>query len=516
MSTSPAPAQPSRDAGRLEKSLSGILEMPVSRLHNRLIPATDPEIIGYVTAIGMALQTQPNGLGADISWSPMKEAERRARQSKMIKQRVSILGAAAVLVLTVMYAQALVARHAAEDKKTIAANNDLKKSKASLAIVQKQHDKLAAFDTELDKGLDRQHGTVDIVVALHSALPPTSDLWLTQLSYARAVPPDTRGGLITMRGESKNSIAPTDLVIALQSCGAFKDVKLGYIGDAQATNLVAAPAAPAKAVEETPAEPAAPLPGFPAAGNPASPNSSGFPGFQPGFPQGGPNGFPRGGSQGFPRGGFPGSQPGDQPGAQPGVQPNFQFIPPTPGSQDGGGQPPQPIPIIIAPSPQASNPQEPNRTTAKSIVINPDKPADLTPSDSSRSAKAKPRQRPNRGDGSVFSSPAGVAPATAAYRMTVAPQTRMNSTVTTPRRASSIQVRKPTTGVVKPPGSNKVTRTSFIITCRVNQNSADLLAGLTLTTPKSTSTGNGAAKTKKHVISGDSESSDDTGESDAN
>ncbi len=100
-----------RDAGRLEKSLSGILEMPVSRLHNRLIPATDPDIIGYATAIGMALQTQPNGL-VPISLVPDERAERKARQAKRLRQRLSFVGAAAVLVVTTMYAKAYVASRA--------------------------------------------------------------------------------------------------------------------------------------------------------------------------------------------------------------------------------------------------------------------------------------------------------------------------------------------------------------------------------------------------------------------
>jgi hypothetical protein len=531
-----------RDAGRLEKSLSGILEMPVSRLHNRLIPATDPEIIGFVTAIGMALQTQPNGL-VPISLVPDERAERRARQARKLKQRLSFVGAAAVLVVAGMSAQSYVKLHTKEVQDTIAANKTLKASKDALAVVQKQHDKLASFDSELDKGLDRQHGTVDVVVALHSALPPTANLWLTQLSYDRS------HNLITMRGESKNSVAPTDLVIALQSCGAFRDVKLGYIGDAQETNLVAAPAAP-KAAEETAPASIAPLPGFtaPGYGQPGF-GQPGFgqPGFgQPGFGQPG-FGQPGYGQPGFGQPGYgnpgygnpgygnPGSQPGIPQGGFPqggfpqGGQPGFQITPVQP---DGGAQLPQPVPIIIQPDPPQLQPQSSNRTApsqaptpaatrspSKSIVIYPDAPTNTSGAsvDSTRGAKAKPKQRPGGRDASPLGSPAMNMPTAAAFRRSVAPGTGFTTPgVTIPRRASSIPLRKPVTAAIKPPGSNKVTRTSFIITCRVNQNSADLLAGLTLTTPKAAPASGTPAKTKKTVISGDSDTSDDTGDSDAN
>lgn len=488
-----------RDAGRLEQSLSGILEMPVSRLHNRLIPPTDTEIIGYATAIGMALQTQPNGL-VPISLVPDERAERRARQSKRIKQQLSLVGATALVIATVWYAHGMLDKKARQDALTLSANKTLVASKASLSTVQKKHDKLMAFSTELEKGLDRRHTTVDVVVALHSALPPTADLWLTQLSY-------TRGGLLTLRGESKTSTAPTDLVIALQSCGAFRDVKLGYMGDAQETNLVAAPAA---APEASPAAaaPQNPLPGFPPGGPGATPTGQPTTIMPGGAPQMGP---------GIQPGAAPGSRPTFQPGAQPGAFPGTApsgapgF---TPGFTPQGGAPP--TPIIISPSPQSSTGSSSAPAAGKQIIIQPDKPA--TSSAATVVKPKQPRQRPN-------SVPVGATPGaiTAALSgrsrlSTPAVPGPVKTAVTVAPRASSNPVRKQPAAAAssKVLGSNKVTRTSFIITCRVNQNSVDLLAGLNLTKHKAISSASASGGTTKPAISSGSDGSDDTGESDGN
>ncbi len=253
---------------------------------------------------------------------------------------------------------------------------------------------------------------------------------------------------------------------------------------------------------------------------------SGYPG-QQGYPQGGfpQGGFPQGGfpQGGFPQGGFPQGGPNGfqaQPGGFQAQPANNQYFPLP--QQDGGGQPPAPVPIIIEPvPPQSSNQAAPappiaNRAAGKKIVINPDKPTNAGGADADHSTNLKPRQRPNRAYG-MSAMPGNSLPTVTMSRMSVSPSTRITTPgVTTPGRASSILVRKPTTGAVKPPGNNKVTRTSFIITCRVNQNSADLLAGLTLTAPKPLPTGAAAVKTKKRVISSGSDSSDDTGDSDAN
>jgi Tfp pilus assembly protein PilN len=473
-----------KDAGRLERSLSSILEMPVSRLHNRLIAANDPDLIGYATASGLALQTQSSAL-APISLVPDERAERQARQATRLKQQVSILGAAAVLIGALWQANAMVKNNAAEAVRTKAANDKLKSSKTILATVQKKHDMLASLNSELEKGLDRKHGAVDVVTALHAALPDSADLWLTQLSYVH-------GGLLTLRGEARNSTAPTELVIALQGSGAFRDVKLVYMGDAQETNLVAT----APKTDDT--KSASPLPNFGDAG----------------AQTGGAAGFtPAGSAGGFtPGGGASGSQGGGQPGSG---NPGFSF----PGAGGGGNFPtnggggggftPGRQPNIITPGQlpggfQGGGASGNFQVPQGANVIVPDAPGPAVTGEGTTPGPRR-RQRANRMSsrfsGGTASSEAATLTGT---KPAVTPAASVSSNITT-RRARV---------ATRPGVGGKVTRTSFIITCHVNQGSIDLLMGLNLTTKKSDQTaGPSSLKTRKRVV-GEGQT-DDSGDNDA-
>ena len=477
-----------KDAGRLERSLSSILEMPVSRLHNRLITANDPDLIGYATASGLALQTQSSAL-APISLVPDERAERQARQASRLRQQVSVLGAAAVLIGAIWQANAMVKNSAADAVRTLAANKKLKSSKSILDTVQKKHDKLASFDAELEKGLDRKHGAVDVVTALHAALPNSSDLWLTQLSYVH-------GGLLTLRGEARNSTAPTELAIALQGSGAFRDVKLVYMGDAQETNLVATAPPKADAKKDS-----TPLPNFgdggmqmggmqgftPSGGAPGFPTGGGSAGFQGGAQPGAGNpagGFTAPGGGGFTPGGG-GFTPGGG-GFTPGRQPNII----TP------GQPPTGIPSTVTPGAF--------QIPAGRNVILPDAPGPAVTGEGTTPGPRR-RQRANR-----MSSRFG---GTATGADTVA-STGTKPAVTTTASVSSNNTSRRSRVIQRPGVGGKVTRTSFIITCHVNQSSVDLLMGLNLTSKKSDqSAGPAANKARKRVV-GEGET-DDSGDNDA-
>lgn len=516
-----------RDSERLERSLSGILEMPVSRLHNRLLPGTDPDAVAYAVASGMGLQLRPDAL-VPISLVTDEVAARKALFAKRLRQQLTVAVAGAALVSIVLYARAMVTDNAQKDQAMIKANSALKQAKTALAAVQKSHDKLQSFTEELDKGLDRKHLTVDVVVALHAALPPSKDIWLTQMEYQR-------GGQMTLRGESKTATAPTDLVIALQSSGAFYDVKLSYMGDAQETAPVAAVAAPPPADDVASSDvPTGPLPGLNAVPGMGQGGPGGTPNMPMNFPgvNGMPQGFQPGGFQpgGFqPGNGFPGRGNGFPPGAQPG------------GS--GGTGSPGGAPIIFTPD------------SGTTIELSPPAPQPVSPPNQSRGDRNSPEQdtkaRFHRQAGSAQADQERLtqeklaqdeqaratqvllqqAQTGQAYQPDPSNQTDTNqfgrrrrqryngmggqyqggfpgmtpnnpgqpfvnpggpmqfptrqgpmgnSPVTLNGRASSNRIgnAKAPAAPAKKPISTKVMRTSFIITCRVNPNCTDLLAGI--------------------------------------
>ena|GEM_PF-1885018 len=324
------------EAPRIGTALTNLLEMPVTPLQSRLIPAGDPDARSYATAIGMALQTQSGSL-APINLVPSERTEQKARLARRRQQQLVGVGLFVLVLIAGFYTQKALAYRADLEKRTIAANQKMTDVENSQKALQKPHDVEVSLAKAMAKGLDRNHPSVDVLVALNRAMPKSTDIWLTQLTF-------DRNGLITLRGETKSADAATDLVLALQASGAFIDVKLGYLGDAQENTTTEVAVTTAPAATTTPA--ASPLPGMNPA-NPGGPNPNGgnLPGgFNPGGPNGGPggnNGFPgggfpgggwrggRGNFNGFPGGGFPGGAPGGGPSGGPAGFPG--------GGNPGGG-----------------------------------------------------------------------------------------------------------------------------------------------------------------------------------
>ncbi|MCW3054040.1 MAG: Tfp pilus assembly protein ATPase PilM [Chthonomonadales bacterium] len=338
------------DGFAIEQTLSSVLEMPITKLSGRLLPASDTDAIPYATALGVALQTRAGNL-ASINLVPDERAVKKAEAAlRQRKQLVFVAGLAAVILGGVFIKNVAVAAN--KDRlDNVQANDKLKKFSKSVDAKRKVYQTRSALYNELNTGLDRNHPSVDVLVALNRALPQTTQIWLTQFAF-------DRNGLITLHGETKSAEAATEMAIALQDSGAFTDVKVAYLGDAQETTVVSSDA-PLKAPIVPTSTPVTPLPPMANAGTPtAMANGPGGPGGYGRFGGGaggtggsnggyGGGGYGGGGYQGangqggnFPGGGyggggqrnFPGPN-GFQPGGQGGTR-TFQ-----PGQGFPGGAP---------------------------------------------------------------------------------------------------------------------------------------------------------------------------------
>jgi Tfp pilus assembly protein PilN len=225
----------------INESLDNLLEIPVSQMNGRLVPVADPESLGYVTAIGTAIGADGEGLGR-INLIPRSRFERKAAARK----RTHALAAAVVVVgigLAAVYlaSQALAAQRVelAAAKK---ANSELQREQKLLARVKSEHDKVVKTYAIVSASMGRDKPAVEILKAVSDCVPKEGALHLTQFAFDRT-------GTVSVHGNAKSETAVTDFVVALQASGAFLDVRLPYMGDAQAetTSAAAAPAAGAPA-----------------------------------------------------------------------------------------------------------------------------------------------------------------------------------------------------------------------------------------------------------------------------
>jgi Tfp pilus assembly PilM family ATPase/Tfp pilus assembly protein PilN len=322
----------------VEQTLSSVLEMPISKLSSRLLPETDPDAIAYATAIGAALQTRPGNL-ASINLVPDERAIKKAEAALRQRKQLAFVAGLAAVVAGGFFLQHVAAASAKDRAAQLAVNDKLHKFTTALDAKRKTYQTRKALYDELNTGLDRNHPAIDILFTLSRALPQSTQIWLTQFAF-------DRNGLITLHGDTKSADAATEMVIALQDSGAFTDVKLAYLGDAQETNVVSndipAKTPPPAAAPQTPVTS---LPAMPPATTTAS--TMGGPGSSFGDRSsygGGPNGMP--GSNG----GFPGGYPG-------GSQRNF---PGTNTFQPGQGFPGGAVPSTIVPSGQQQQGPPPN------------------------------------------------------------------------------------------------------------------------------------------------------------
>lgn len=329
----------------IEATLTEMLEIPVSRLQNRTLSSADPTVRTYATAVGTGLQAL-DGQMAGVNLVPRDRAERRAKQQSTIRNYLIAAATGAALIAGGVYLQGFLADREKRDRQTIVANSELKTAKEREKRTKADYDRISGLESVLAASMDRIHPSVDVLVALHRAMPSSSQIWLTQLSFDRAT-------LLTIRGEAKDAESVTELLMNLQKAGCFTDVKLGYLGDAvdsDSGDFTAASNTPNDADDASNTTSNVPaLPGM-------QPNSSGQP---PATNNGAmPQGGTRGGSSNQPNSGSNSPiiiQP-NNPTFNPGNQPT----PGTPTFVPGGGNslPTLPPGNIIVPS--GISPQETN------------------------------------------------------------------------------------------------------------------------------------------------------------
>lgn len=217
---------PSASTAHVSESLGNLLDVPVSRMNGRLLPAGDPESLGYVTAIGTAIGADGDGLNR-INLIPQSRAEKKAAA----RRRSQALGVTALVVLVILGAVYFVSKALAEQKQELA---EAKKWNARLQTWQKgltksksDHDKIAKTYGLVSISMGRDKPSVDILKAVSDCVPKGGAIHLTQFSF-------DRNGTVALHGMTKSESAATDFVLALQASGEFLDVRLPYMGDAQA------------------------------------------------------------------------------------------------------------------------------------------------------------------------------------------------------------------------------------------------------------------------------------------
>lgn len=218
-------AAPVEQLSRVEQTLGSLLEVPVARINGVLMPPADPEAVAYATALGLALEARrPEASSIDLI--PPSHKERKAAS----RRRFHTIAAATVLIVAALIGALFMARGIAAQQKeriqAVAMNRTLTATQNALKKVQEEHDQLVQTYETVSRGLAREMPAVEVLKAISDAVPRTG-IYLSQLSFER-------GGTISLRGNANNEMAATDLVLALQKAGVFAEVRLGYLGDAQA------------------------------------------------------------------------------------------------------------------------------------------------------------------------------------------------------------------------------------------------------------------------------------------
>ncbi len=213
----------------VQEALSDLLTIPVERMSGRLLPSTDPDSLGYAVASGLALQWEGRGVG-HIDLVPASRTERKiAAQRRVNAVAVSVLLLAVVAVVIVMVTQSLSAQRD-EHIQAVRENRRLEIAENALNRTKTEHDGILQTYQTVAAGLGRRTPTVDVVKAVSDAVPKGNNLYLTQLTFER-------GGQLSIHGNALKESAAIDLVIGLQKSGAFSEVHVGDLGDAQATAL---------------------------------------------------------------------------------------------------------------------------------------------------------------------------------------------------------------------------------------------------------------------------------------
>ncbi len=514
------PSVQGSDGTAVEETLRSVLEMPIGRLASGLMPPTDTDASSYATAIGAALQTRSGSL-ASINLVPDERAIKKAQMAHRRRQQFAVATAVLTVALLGYFVQHAVSASAKDKAVRLAANDKLRRFNDAVDSRRKLFQKRKDLYAELNTGLDRSHPAVAVLFALDHARPQTTDIWLTQFAFDRS-------GLISLHGDTKSASAATDMVIALQESGAFTDVKLAYLGDAQENNTVGNEApAPAAAVAAN-TVPVTPLPPMQPAnvGGPSNNMPKGNTSPPPGMP---PNGaVPGSGARTFqPTANF---QPGQ--GFPVGLPPGVK-LPPGVMFPAGGA------PTVVRPmrletdSPSAPKPLL--ATPPPFYLIGYGQAAPLT-ADGRQNSATQTGRRSERGQ-SGSNEIRGVTPAGHNSSNPVQPNPSLSgppkpgkpnltpggpvinpaaNTLGTAGGPRQVPVRKPVAAPVVRP---KSALTSFIITCRLNPQARTLLTKGSVVSVKGskraapTDTGTNKAPIGANSDSGDS--FDTGGETDA-
>lgn len=212
-----------RDAGVGAAELQPYLDTPVEPMGGP-VGAGDPEGAAYAVALGAAIEG--GGSGGALSLLPPTRAERAA----VVRQRARALAVGALALVAIIavatYTSAASERTRREYAGAARENRRLESLQKALAQVREEHGQAAKTYRTVMAGTSRRFQAVDVLKAVSDGIPADGAAYITQLTYERA-------GSVTLRGIARTEAAATELVLAYQSGGSFREARLGYLGDAQ-------------------------------------------------------------------------------------------------------------------------------------------------------------------------------------------------------------------------------------------------------------------------------------------
>lgn len=206
-------------------TLSQAIAIPVAASAGALLAGSDLEAGPYATAVGLALE----GIGGDlapINLVPPERAEKRRATQRQAGTVVGIVVVGAIVIVAAAMAMGSMKAKRADRQAALVENERLATASGMMKKVAERHDALVKTYQVVAEGLGRDRPAVDVLKVVSDSVPRSGGVRLTQLTAER-------GQVVSVRGTARTETAATDLVTALQKSGAFTDVRLGYLGDAQ-------------------------------------------------------------------------------------------------------------------------------------------------------------------------------------------------------------------------------------------------------------------------------------------
>ncbi len=473
----------------LESLVQEVIDLPVRRVRARLLPFN--EVGNFSIVAGAALQSLPSAKER-VNLLPTEGAERRAEASRKRNNTLAVAVAVVVVAGAIWGVNSQLKAQDKSGRELRALTANLDDIKGAAETRKREYDNTKSVVDDLERGLGRKHPIVDVMVVVSKALPSSAEAWLTQMSFER-------GGTLTLRGESKSESAATEMVLALQKTGAFSEVRLGYLGDAQGANArsVSEPNAP-RTSNITPGG-VAPLPGM----------NSKPGGAAPGIPP--PQPMPQPGVQ--PPSPQPMPQPNPMPGRMlPNMPPNMPTPSPFPGGRPPGFPPGLPPPGAIQIQGGTGNvlTESAPVLTESTVEIKGPNPGQIpNPQDEARAKERAAREGAARADamkreatmlkqapphiGGTVVIQGGQATIMGKVQIMPAPSNQRPPILITPKDIKPVQPAPsgkpvkpnpaPTTKPTAKPAQTPVaevsatgSKMSFVITCKLNPAAKDLIA----------------------------------------